>query len=336
MSSRITIPLADPPAALAGGADEPFAGRFASFVGAKRGIPFRNAEEAFDALFCAVPLTVGARVLVSSCSSGSLWEALRALKLEPVVIEPDPFTLLLDGGSVAPDLWSKVDAIVISHLFGRPAPLENLVASARKFGVFVVEDALHAHGAEYRGKKVGSFGDAAVFDFRPGRILADEEGGAVVVTPRAALADALKPEAKAFSKAANRRLNAALDQIEDTLKQREALVAAYRERLAKLEGLRVVLPERQGRHVFYRFVIRVPQAEAIRAFLAERGIETASPRFRALETHPELPLAGAASRETLYLPMSLLNGVKGVAKVCEALHEALVSLRVGALPGDPK
>lgn len=329
MTTPVTIPLAEPPPAVGAtsAAGEPFVQRWASFVGAKKGVPFRSAEEAFDALFCAIPLTVGARILVSSCSSAAVWDAIEALKLEPVIIEPDPFTLLLDGGSVPPDLWSKVDAIVISHLFGRPASLENLVASARKFGVFVVEDAVHAHGAEYRGKKVGSFGDAAVFDFSPGRVLADEDGGAVVVTSRAALADALKPTSKAFSKETNRRLSSRLDSLEDALKQREALAAHYRERISKLEGLRVVLPERQGRHVFYRFVIRVPEAEAIQRYLADRGIETAFPKFRSLTSHPELPLAGAAARETLYLPMALSQGEAGVDKVCDALKGALASLR---------
>lgn len=329
MSTPVTIPLAEPPPAVAaaGAVTEPFPQRWAAFVGAKKGVAFRSAEEAFDALFCAIPLTVGARILVSSCSSAAVWDAIEALKLDPVIIEPDPFTLLLDGGSVAPDLWSKVDAIVISHLFGRPASLENLVASARKFGVFVVEDAVHAHGAEYRGKKVGSFGDAAVFDFAPGRVIADEDGGAVVVTSRAALADDLKPSSHPFSKDAARRLSARLDGIEDTLKQRETLAAHYRERLSQLEGLRVVLPERQGRHVFYRFVIRVPEAEAIQRYLADRGIETAFPKFRSLTSHPELPLAGAAARETLYLPMALSQGKAGVDKVCDALKSALASLR---------
>lgn len=325
MPVSVSIPLHETPPGVAADApavSTPFADRFAAFVGAKRGVTYPGSAEAFEAAFCAVPLALGARVLVSSCSPPALWEAIDNLKLEAVVREPDPQTLVLDGASIEADLWPKIDAVVVSHLYGRPAPLEGLVASARKFGVFVLEDAVHAHGAEYRGKKVGSFGDAAVFGFEPGRILADDDGGAVVVTSRAALLDGLKSTAQKFSKPAERRLHARLTALNDGLVYREKMAALYREALGGVPGIRSVLPERQGRHVFYRFVVRTPEAEKLGEALAAASIETCRPDFPAAR-RAELPVAKAAELDTLCLPMGTHLTEAMVKSVCDAVKTAL-------------
>jgi dTDP-4-amino-4,6-dideoxygalactose transaminase len=286
-----------------------------------------SAKEAFMALFKAIPLAPGANVLVSSCSSDALWEAMEELALTPVIREPDPYTLLLDGSGLGPEDWSRLDAIVITHLYGRPAHLEALMASARKFGVFVVEDASQAHGAEYRGKKIGSFGDAAVFCVRPGRLLADEEGGAVVVSSLPALMEKLSAESThRFSKQANARLCARLKGLDERLGRREKVASMYRERLGSVEGLRTVLPERQGRHVYYRFVIRVPEAEKVRALLSEKGVDTGGPRFSSVKRGVPLPLAQAVERETLFLPMGDNLEEKTVDAVVRAVSESLAKV----------
>ena len=97
----------------------------------------------------------------------------------------------------------------------------------------------------------------------------------------------------------------------------------YREKLGGIEGLRCVLPERQGRHVFYRFVIRYPKAEAIEKALAAKGIETCRPFFTAAHREPAPPVAIAAEADTLFLPIGSAMTAETVATVCEAIRAAI-------------
>ncbi len=325
MSRAYDIPLCEPlPAVKGRSGSEPFEQRWSAYVGTAHGVAFQDTRTAYHALFRALGLEPGDRALVSACCTAPLWDAITAYGLDPVVRDPDPHTLVLTG-SVDAAIWAGIDVAFVTHLYGRPAHLESIVGFALKFGVPVIEDALHAQGAEYRGKKVGCFGDAAVFCFRDMRILGDDEGGAVVVTSRDDIAEALRG-GRRFSTEANARLGTRLDRLEKTLGAREAIASAYRERLGSMEGMRVVLPERQGRHVYYRYVIRVAEPDIIAARLQEHGIETGRVYFRALETDAKLPVARTAAREIVYLPMAPSRGEEAVAEVCRRLEEILPEL----------
>ncbi len=331
MPQPIEIPLVEPPASVKAGArpKRPFAPQWAAWIGTEHAAAFADARAAWRALFAALDLQRGDKVLLSSCATAPLWDALRDAGLEPVLVEPDRYTLNLRGSEIPPACWGTLGAVVVTHLYGRPAHLDMVVAEARKFGVPVLEDALQAHGAEYRGKRVGGFGDAAVFCFRPCRVLGDEEGGAAVVTSDAPLAEALAAQAEPerLEGAVGARLEARLARLEAHLADREALADAYRALLGDLEGLRAVLPERQGRHVYYRFVIRVGDADGMRDLLAAEGIQTGRPAFRALESGRSLPVTEAAAHDILYLPMALSLGEAGVERVCAALRRNLLTGR---------
>ena len=342
MKGHFPIPLADAPTVVS--VDEEvgtalFEERWAAYVGATAGVSFASAKVAYEQLFSVLPLREGANILVSACSTSALWHAIDAAKLNPVIREPDPYTLLMDASGLDEAAWAGIDAVVITHLFGRPAALESIVASARKFGVFVIEDALHAHGAEYRGRKVGSFGDAAVVCFSPGRIISDGRGGGLVVTaPPAHPAhlragrEAARGNAAAMADAIAARLNIRLEGLPAHLAAREQLAEAYREHLGAVEGIRAALPERQGRHVYYRFVIRLPKAEMVLKRMADKGIELGKPVFRALLRADALPVSRAVGREILFLPMALSLGDKGVVKVCGELEKVVAALGP-SLPG---
>lgn len=325
-----TIPLCEPLAPIKKPAST---GRFdqawSKFVGTDHGVAFADARSAFLRLFAALGLEKGQRALVSSCCTSPVWDAILEAGLEPVIVEPDSRTLVLDATVMDATVWAGIDVAVVTHLYGRPVPLETIVAGARKYGVPVIEDALHAQGAEYRGRKVGSLGDAGVFCFAPRRILGDEEGGAMVVTSRADLVDGLETDFQ-LSPEANGRLLAQLKRLPDALKQRERLVDAYREKLGAMEGLRMVLPERQGRHVYYRFVIRVSDPARVAAYLAQAGIETGRIYFRSLDTEEKVPVARAAAREILHLPMVPSQGEKTVDLVCEHLGKIVQEVTANA------
>ncbi len=308
----------------------PFVMNWASYVGKKSGVAFANAVEAYVALFEAIPLEKGARVLVSACSTRAVWTALKQSGLEPVIREPDPYTMNLSGAELEKDIWQEVDAVILTHLYGRPAPVEAIVGMARKFGVFVIEDAQQAHGAEYRGRKVGAFGDAAVFCFRPGRVLADEEGGACVVTSLSELAVELSAKSGfKFSEDAEKRLSARMQGLEEAIEAREAVAENYRKHLGKVEGVRAALTERQGRHVWYRFVVRVDEAAEVQACLAEEGIETKLAEFPAIEGREDLPATQRAAKEILYLPVLPSSGEKAVKRVTAALKKCLSPVATG-------
>lgn len=327
--SQFSVPLIEPPIQRAASEVDPsvFAQAWAETLGVPLAIPFDSAVAAYHAVFSAYGLKAGDRVLLSpGCSSAAVTAIVQA-GLQPVLREPDPYTLLLDLPAQETAPWQGVGAVIVTHLWGRPAPLEPMVANARKFGVPLIEDAVHAHGAQYRGRLVGSLGDAAVFCFGPGRVLGDAAGGAIVTLTDVHAAGRFSPGRSPFSRAAAGRLLRQLENFEAILRAREATAQAYRDSLGNIEGLRVALPERQGRHVYYRFVIRVPEAVRVRKALEHKGIECGAPHFALADASPVIR---AAADEILFLPMALSQGRAAIDLVSEAMRSAMTGVRVNA------
>jgi len=206
---------------------------------------------------------------------------------KPVLVDVDPFTYTLDVKALERAITRRTKAIIPVHLYGHPAHMGPIRQLADKHGLVVIEDACQAHGARYKGKRVGSFGHAAAFSFYPGKNLGAYGDGGMVVTKDRKIASRLemlrnygqKEKYKHLFRGFNRRLDtmqAAILRVK--LKYLEKWNAARRWN-AKLyqkylDGSRVVVPGEAGgaESVWHLYVIRTEQRDALKDHLISRGI----------------------------------------------------------------
>ncbi len=282
-----------------------------------------------DALYlCLKAMGIGAgdEVIVPSNTFIATALAVSYVGAKVVLVEPDEHTYNLCGKGLEEAVTPKTKAIIPVHLYGQPAEMDEIMAVARKHNLKVIEDCAQAHGALYKGKKVGTFGDVACFSFYPGKNLGALGDGGAVTTNDKALADAVRSLGNYGStvKYHHKYLgtNSRLDEVQAGLlriKLRHLHVYnAERDRLAKiyLENidnpaikLPVVGPDRT--HIWHIFPIMTENRDALQKYLADRGIGTmchypiaiADQECYRAENLPRLPLATAIAAHELSLPM---------------------------------
>src|SRR6202047_1818675 len=169
-------------AAFAGG---PFVTRFeeefADYCDSKNAIGVGNGTEALWFALLALGVGPGDEVITVPNSFMATAEAITYCGAKPVFVDVDERTYNMNPAGLEQAVTARTKAIIPVHLFGQPADMDPILEFARKRGLFVVEDAAQAHGAVYKGRKVGTLGDAACFSFYPGKNLgAFGEAGAVV------------------------------------------------------------------------------------------------------------------------------------------------------------
>jgi len=126
-------------------------------------------------------LKPGTGVIVPAYTCAIVFEVILRLGLKPILVDIDPKTYNINPELISGAITSETKVIIPTHLFGRPCEISQIIEIASKFDLFVIEDAAQALGAEYKSKKVGTFGDLAIFSFGPGKSITSGEGGALVV-----------------------------------------------------------------------------------------------------------------------------------------------------------
>jgi dTDP-4-amino-4,6-dideoxygalactose transaminase len=169
-------------AAFAGG---PFVARFeqdfAAFCDSRHAVGVASGTDALWFALLAIGVGPGDEVITVPNSFMATAEAITYCGAEPVFVDVDERTYTMDPQKLDLAITSRTKAIIPVHLFGQPADMDPILEFARANGLFVIEDAAQAHGAVYKGHKVGTLGDAACFSFYPGKNLgAFGEAGAVV------------------------------------------------------------------------------------------------------------------------------------------------------------
>ena len=234
----------------------------------------------------------------------------------------------IDPAAVERAVTPRTRGIIPVHLYGQPARLDDILSIAGRRGLFVLEDACQAHGALYRGRKVGSFGQAAAFSFYPGKNLgAYGEGGAILTNDRALASKARSlrdhGQVQKYSHALvghNYRLEAIqgavlgakLPRLDAWNASRRRVAGWYRAALAELP---LELPQERADalHVFHLFVVRTRERERLRAWLGERGVESL--------IHYPVPLH-------LLPALARLGKRRGEFPAAESLSEQIVSLPI--------
>jgi dTDP-4-amino-4,6-dideoxygalactose transaminase len=154
---------------------------FAAYCDCRHAIGVGNGTDALWLSLLALGVGPGDEVITVPNSFMATAEAISYCGATPTFVDVDERTYTMDPAAPKGALTSRTKAVIPVHLFGQPADMDPILQFAREHGLFVVEDACQAHGAEYKGRKVGTLGDAAAFSFYPGKNLgAFGEAGAIV------------------------------------------------------------------------------------------------------------------------------------------------------------
>ena len=305
-----------------------FESAFAGYVGTRHCIGVANGLDALYLSLHAAGVGDGDEVIVPSNTYIATWLAVSMVGARPVPVEPDIATYNIDPDRIEAAITARTKAILPVHLYGLPADVEAIRALADRRGLVVLEDAAQAHGARQGAKSVGALGHVAAWSFYPGKNLGAFGDGGAVTTDDDALADRLRVLRNYGSRVKYvnevQGVNSRLDEIQaavlraklpvlDEWNTRRARVAArYTKAFADLPLALPVSPPGMT-HAWHLYVVRTAERDELRAWLAERGIETlihypipphrqqayAELAFRA----DAFPIANSIHDEVLSLPM---------------------------------
>lgn len=270
--------------------------------------------------------------------------AITENRLRPVLVEPDPDTFNLGIANLQKSLTTKTRAILVVHLYGRVAPMPEIMAFARERGLKVLEDCAQAHGAAIGGRKAGTFGDAGAFSFYPGKNLGALGDGGAVTTDDALLAEMLCALRNYGSHKKYHNLyqgpNSRLDELQAALlrvklkyldgenESRQQIATQYSDRISNPQILLPRMPSSSQEHVWHLFVVRAQSREGLQRHLADHGIQTVihypiAPHRQ--ECYAELggqslPLTEEIHQTVLSLPMSPVMPQSHVDAVVQAVN----------------
>lgn len=311
------------------------------------GIGVASGTDALILALRACGVGPGDEVLLPPFTFVATGSAVSALGANPVFADISPATFNLDPGELPRRVTSRTRAIVVVHLYGLAAEMEPVLEFARSRKLPVIEDNAQAIGATYRGRRTGSFGDAACLSFYPTKNLGAYGDAGMIVTNSEPLAERLRTlrnhgqTGKYVSSEPG--WNSRLDEIQAAIlrvklrhlpawqRARQAHAAEYGRLLAPVAG--VVLPAvpEHCEHVFHQYTIRAPRRDALRQFLAERKIGTSvyypvplhlQPIYASLGYKPgDFPNAERAAEEVLSLPMYPELRKEQIARVAGAISE---------------
>ncbi|NCA72688.1 MAG: aminotransferase class V-fold PLP-dependent enzyme, partial [Sphingobacteriia bacterium] len=171
---------------------EHFETEFAAYCQAAHGIGVASGLDALHLALRAFDIGPGDEVIVPSHTFIATWLAVSHAGATPVPVEPIEATYTIDPARIEAAITPRTRAIIPVHLYGQPADLEPILAIARRHGLKVIEDAAQAHGARYKGKRIGAHGDAVAWSFYPGKNLGAFGDAGAVTTDDADLAERLR------------------------------------------------------------------------------------------------------------------------------------------------
>ncbi len=307
-----------------------FEREFAAYAGVEHAVGLNSGTDALYLALRALDIGPGDEVVTTPFTFAATSETIGATGATPVFADIDAATFNIDAAAVAAAITSRTRAIVPVHLYGRPAPMHELLAIAAKNHLAVVEDCAQSVGASIGGTRAGAFGTIGAFSFFPSRNLGACGDGGIAVTRDAALAERMR-RLRAHGAAVKYRhdelgVNSRLDELqaailsvklphlEDWIAARRRIAASYRRLLDGISGIDVPADPAGARHVYHQFTIRVAaDRDRVASDLASAGVQTAiyyPVPLHLQRVHERLglrlgafPAAERAAQEALSLPI---------------------------------
>ncbi|MCQ1535113.1 DegT/DnrJ/EryC1/StrS family aminotransferase [Methanosarcina sp. KYL-1] len=305
---------------------------FAGYVGCEHAVAVNSGTAALHCALLAHRIGKGDEVVTTPFSFVASANSVLYTGAKPVFADIEPETFTLDTEKIQEKISSKTRAVLPVHLYGHPAGMKAILELAEDYGLTVIEDACQAHGAEYRGKKVGSLGTGA-FSFYPTKNMTTGEGGMLTtddreVAEKARLLRAHGSKARYLHDVLGYNLrmtdlSAAIGLVQlgklDSFNACRQKNAEFLSRgFSGLPGIKTPSVKEGCTHVFHQYTVRVEQRNRLAAFLGEEGIGSGvhypgtiptQPLYEKLGYGDMLPEAERAAKEVLSLPVH--PGVSG-------------------------
>jgi dTDP-4-amino-4,6-dideoxygalactose transaminase len=300
----------------------------AAYLGSNYAVGVGSGTDALVLALRAMDIGLGDEVIVPTYTFFSTAEAVMLLGATPIFVDIDPRTYCLNVHQAAERITAKTKAVIPVHLYGHSADLAPLLDLAGAHGFKVVEDNAQAFGAEYKGRKTGSLGDAGCLSFFPSKNLGAYGDGGMVVTNDIALAERVQmlrthgwrtkyyPEQIGYNSRLDELqaafLRVKLRHVDAWNERRRELAHWLKERLMAF-GIDVPYEAPQAKHAYHLYIVRMKDRVAAQRYLNEQGIGSAVYYPLALHlTEPcrvygyaegDFPIAERATKETLALPL---------------------------------
>lgn len=268
---------------------EAFEDDFASYCGAAQAVGVANGLDALHLVLRAMDVGPGDEVIVPSNTYIATWLAVSQCGATPVPVEPDARTFNIDPARIEAAITPRTKVILPVHLYGQPADMDPILAIARKHGLHVLEDGAQAHGARYKGQRLGAHGDAVAWSFYPGKNLGAMGDGGAVTTSDPQLADRIRVLRNYGSRVKyvnevqgyNSRLDplqaailgVKLAHLDEWNARRSAIAARYQQGLANCGLILPHVPD-WAEPVWHLYVVQHPHRDALLAKMGEAGVGT--------------------------------------------------------------
>jgi dTDP-4-amino-4,6-dideoxygalactose transaminase len=266
-----------------------FEEEFAAFCGTRYAVGVDSGLSALELSLRALEIGPGDEVIVPAHTFIATAAAVTFAGAQPILVDVDPTTYNMDVAQIEAAITPRTRAIIPVHLYGLPAQMDAILQVADKHGLAVIEDACQAHGAHYKGRRVGSLGHASAFSFYPTKNLGGCGDGGMMVTDDAQVAEQVRAVRNCGQRVKGRHelppFNHRLDTLQAAIlrvklrylegwnEARRRNAALYTKLLA---GNGVVTPVEASDsvHVYHLYVVRTPQRDALQAHLRKQGIGT--------------------------------------------------------------
>lgn len=323
---------------------ESFEKEFAEYQQAKYCVGVGNGTDALEIAIEALDLPKGSEIIVPANSFIASAEAVTRQGHKVVFCDCDENNYTISIDSLIKKITPNTRAIIAVHLYGHPCDMDKIMSIAKKYNIKVIEDCAQAHGAEYKGRKVGTIGDIGTFSFYPGKNLGAYGDAGAIVTNNEILAKKCRMTANHGRiekynhefEGRNSRLDGLqaailsvkLKHLDCWTNKRIELANYYLQHLKDIDY--ITLPKREdwAKQVYHLFVIRVKNRDELKKYLFEHGIETgvhypiALPKLKAyryLKQYDEDFFANKYDAELLSLPMGEHLSISDLGTVVEVL-----------------
>jgi len=305
-----------------------FEEEMAAYCGVKHCIGVSNGTEALHLSLATMQVGPGDEVITQANTYVATAFAISYCGATPVFVDVDPEYGNMDMSKLEPLITERTKVIIPVHLYGHPVEIDPLMELAEMYGLKVLEDAAHAHGATYKGRRTCALGHAAAVSFYPAKVMGAYGDAGAVLTDDDELDRRLRVLRYMGQEVKHTHLEVGFQQrldpiqaailsvklrhLEGWIEKRRVVAARYNQ---LLHGLPVRVPNEanHARHVYYMYAIHTPEREALKQFLMERGIGTQiiyptpvpmQPCYRGLGyVDTDIPVAARLAKENLCLPM---------------------------------
>lgn len=329
-----------------------FEREFPKFCGAKYGISVTNGTAALHLALRALKIGKEDEVIVPDFTMASCGFAVSYCGAKPVFVDSERETWNIDVNKIEEKISDKTKAIMIVHIFGHPCEMDEVLALSGKYSLKVIEDCAEAHGAVYKGRKVGSFGDVAAFSFYANKVITTGEGGMLITNNEMIAERARWLHSLAFDKERryvhkeigyNFRMTnlqaaiglAQLERIDVIIEKKRRIARTYSSCLAGIEGITLPSEKPYVRNIYWMYGIIVEKdfgmsRDLLKSELFTEGIDSRF-FFTPLHSQPcfsqynydkkDFPVSIELSQKGFYLPSGIDLTDEQIGFICSKIKE---------------